>query len=350
LVAALRYAASLLNGSGFTEVDQLKRRSFVTLLGGAAAAWPIATRAQQPAIPVIGFLSDASEDTFPDRLRAFRHGLWERGYVEGKNVVIEYRWANGQRDNLPALAADLVRKQVKVIAAIGGPPQALAAKQASNGIPIVFQVGADPVAMGLVESLGHPGGNITGVTSMNTDVVSKRLELMHQLAPSATSIALLVDPTYPVNVENERKEMLTAAQKLRLELHVLGVSSDSEFEAAFANLRSLKIGALMLSSAQLFTSNSQKLSALAIRDGIPTISAYHEFPAAGGLMSYGGDIAESWRLAGVYTGRVVKGERPTDLPVQQSTKFDFVINLKTAKTLGLAIPPGVLSIADGVIE
>jgi putative ABC transport system substrate-binding protein len=280
----------------------MRRRDFITWVGGATA-WAFAARAQQPAITVIGFLSDASEDTFPDRLRAFRYGLGEQGYIEGKNVVIEYRWANGQRDKLSALAADLVRKQVKVIAAIGGPPQALAAKQASNGIPIVFQVGADPVAMGLVESLAHPGGNITGVTSMNTDVVSKRLELMHQLAPSA-----------------------------------------------FANLRSLKIGALVLSSAQLFTSNSQKLSALAIRDGILTMSPYREFPAAGGLMSYGGDIAESWRLAGVYTGRVVKGETPANLPVQQSTKFEFVINMKTAKTLGLAIPPGVLAIADRVIE
>lgn len=328
----------------------MRRREFIALIGSMATAWPLAVRAQQAAMPVIGFLSDASEDTFPDRLRAFRHGLGEQGYIEGKNVVIEYRWANGQRDKLSALAADLVRKQVTVIAAIGGPPQALAAKQASNGIPIVFQVGADPVAMGLVESLAHPGGNITGVTSMNTDVVSKRLELMHQLGPSATSIALLVDPTYPVNVENEKKEMQTAAQNLRLELHVLGANSDSEFEAVFAKLRSLKIGALVLSSAQLFTGNSQKLSALAIRDGIPAMSPNREFPAAGGLMSYGGDIAESWRLAGVYTGRVVKGEMPVDLPVQQSTKFEFVINMKTAKTLGLAIPPGVLAIADRVIE
>ncbi len=261
--------------------EPVRRRDFITWVGGATA-WPFAARAQQPAIPVIGFLSDASEDTFPDRLLAFRHGLGERGYIEGKNVVIEYRWANGQRDKLSALAADLVRKQVQVIAAIGGPPQALAAKQASNGIPIVFQVGADPVAMGLVESLAHPGGNMTGVTSMNTDVVSKRLQLMHQLAPTATSIALLVDPTYPVNVENERKEMQTAAQNLRLELHVLGANSDSEFEAVFANLRSLKVGALVLGSAQLFTSNSQKLSALAIRDGIPAMSPYREFPAAGG--------------------------------------------------------------------
>ena len=328
----------------------MRRRDFITLIGGFAAASAFAARAQQSVLPVIGFLSDVSEDTFPDRLRAFREGLGQRGYVEGKNVVIEYGWANGQRDKLPSLAADLVRKQVKVIAAIGGPPQALAAKQASNGIPIVFQVGADPVAMGLVDSLAHPGGNITGVTSMNTDVVSKRLELMHQLAPSAASIALLVDPTYPVNVEIEKKEMQAAARNLRLELHVLGASSESEFDEVFANLRSLKIGALVLSSAQLFTRNSQKLSALAIRDGIPAMSAYREFPMAGGLLSYGGDIAESWRLAGVYTGRVVKGERPADLPVQQSTKFEFVINMKTAKSLGLAVPPGVLSIADRVIE
>jgi putative tryptophan/tyrosine transport system substrate-binding protein len=328
----------------------MRRRDFIKGIAGSAVAWPLAARAQQPAIPMIGFLSDTSKDTFPDRLRAFHHGLGERGYIEGKNVVIEYRWANGQRDKLSALAADLVRKQVKVIAAIGGPPQALAAKQASNDIPIVFQVGADPVAMGLVESLAHPGGNITGVTSMNTDVVSKRLALMHQLAPSATNIALLVDPTYPVNVETERKEMQTAAQNLRLELHVLSANSESEFEAVFANLRSLKIGALVLSAAQLFTSNSQKLSALALRDGIPAMSAYREFPAAGGLMSYGGDIAESWRLAGVYTGRIVKGEKPTDLPVVQSTKFEFVINLKTAKALGITYPPGLLAIADEVIE
>ena len=327
----------------------MRRREFVSLVC-AAVTWPFAARAQQPALPIIGFLSDASEDSFPDRLRAFRRGLGEQGYIEGKNVVIEYRWANGQRDKLSALAADLVGKHVKVIAAIGGPPQALAAKQASNSIPIVFQVGADPVAMGLVESLARSGGNTTGVTSMNTDIASKRLELLHQLAPSATSVALLVDPTYPVNAENERKEMQTAAQDLRLEFHVLGANSDSEFEAVFASLRSLKIGALVLSSAQLFTSNSQKLSALAIRDGIAAMSPYREFPAAGGLMSYGSDIAESWRLAGVYTGRVVKGERPADLPIQQSTKFEFVINMKTAKTLGLAIPPGVLSIADRVIE
>jgi putative ABC transport system substrate-binding protein len=326
------------------------RRQFISALGGASVALPLAARAQQAALPVVGFLNSASADAYPDRVRAFRQGLSEAGYVEGQSVTIEYRWADGHNDRLPTLAADLVRRQVSVIAAIGGPTSALAAKLATTTVPIVFQVGVDPVKIGLVASLSRPDGNITGVTSLNVDVDRKRLELLHELVPTATSMALLVNPTNSVNAESESRDLQQAAQTLGLQLEVVRASSEPDFDAVFATLDQLKVGGLVIGADQLFTGNDGKLSALAIQHAIPSISPYREFSAGGGLMSYGGDIAESWRLAGVYTGRVLNGEKPANLPVQQATKVKLIINLKTAKRLGITIPLPLLGRADEVIE
>jgi len=331
----------------------MKRREFISLLGSAASLLilrPLVAYAQQTDIPVVGFLNNASMESFPDRMRAFRQGLSETGYVEGQNVRIEYHWADGKNDRLPALAADLVHRQVNVIAAIGGPAQALAAKGATALVPIVFQVGIDPVELGLVKGLGHPGGNITGVTSMNLDVAAKRLEVLHELLPAATRVGLLVNPTNPVNAEKETKDLQQATQTLGLQLHVVHAGSERDFDAIFTTLRQLKVGGLVIGTDQLFTSSNGKLAAMAIEEALPTVSPYREYAAAGGLMSYGGDIRESWRLAGIYTGRVLKGEKPADLPVQLATKFEFVINLKTAKILGLTVRPDVLALADEVIE
>jgi len=326
------------------------RREFVTLLGGAAA-WPFAARAQRSAMPVIGFLNGGSPNAFGHlAVRAFTQGLSAQGYIEGRSIKIEYRWADGQYDRLPALAADLVRRQVTVIAAIGGPAIALAAKRTTTTVPIVFQIGGDPVDLGLVTSLSRPGGNVTGVTSMNLDLASKRLELMHDMLPAATSIALLVNSTNSMNVESETTELKKAAQALGLELHIVAASTERDFDTVFAALRQLRVGGLLLGMDQLFTGGDGKLSALAIRDAVPAIGAYREFPAAGGLMSYGAVLAEEWRLAGVYVGRVVRGEKPADLPVQRSTSFELVINLRTAKVLGLEVPPTLLARANDVIE
>jgi putative ABC transport system substrate-binding protein len=326
----------------------VKRRAFITLLGGAAAAWPLAARAQQPALPVVGFLSPNLPGADTHREAAFRQGLRETGYVEGQNVAIEYRWAEGQYDRLPALAADLVRRQVTVLAAVGN-VTVLAAKTATTTIPIVFQTGADPVKTGLVASLNRPGGNLTGVSMLNSELTPKRLELLHELVPTATVIAFLVNPTNPdPNPANDSFQ--AAARSLGVQLPIVQASSERDFDAVFATLVQLRAGGLMIRSDGLFNSRSDQLGALAIRHAVPTVFQYREFAAAGGLISYGGSSTDGYHLVGVYTGRILKGEKPADLPVQQSTKIELIINLKTAKALGLTVPLALLTRADEVIE
>jgi putative tryptophan/tyrosine transport system substrate-binding protein len=325
----------------------MKRRAFITLIGGAAA-WPIAARAQQ--MPVIGFLSNASPDIYADRLRTFRRGLKEAGYVEGQNVAIEYRWAEGQNDRLPTLAAQLVERQVTVIAAAGGTPSALAAKAATATIPIVFGVAVDPVEVGLVASLNRPGGNLTGVTNLNAEVGPKRIELMHELLPGVTVIGVLVDPTSPTLAEAFLRELEPAAHILGLQLHVLHASTERDLDSVFATLVERRAGALIIGPGAFFAGRGEQLGALTLRHAVPTIFQYRPFAAAGGLMSYGSDEAEYYRLVGIYTGRILKGEKPGDLPVQQATKVELIVNLKTARALGLTFPLTLLGRADEVIE
>jgi putative ABC transport system substrate-binding protein len=328
--------------------DYMKRREFITLLGGALA-WPVAARAQQAAIPVVGFLNSASPRTTTEAVAAFRQGLAETGTIEGQSASIEFRWAEGQYDRLPALAADLVRRKVAVIATTSGIPPALAAKAATTTIPIVFTVGVNPVEVGLVASLNRPGGNLTGVSILNVELVPKRLEMLHELVPAATRIALLVNPANP-NAETVSRDLQAAARTLGLQLHVLRASTDGELDMVFATWGQLRAGGLVVGPDTFFVSRTEQLTALALRHGVPAISLYREFAAAGGLMSYGPGGTDAVRLAGVYCGRILKGEKPADLPVQQSTKAELTINLKTAKALGLTVPPILLARADEVIE
>jgi putative ABC transport system substrate-binding protein len=326
----------------------MQRRQFITVFGGAAI-WPLAARAQQSAIPVIGFVNAASAKDYAPLLSAFLKGLSEAGFVDGRNVSIEYRWAEGRVDQLPAMVADLVHRRVAVIAATGT-PAALAARAATTTIPTVFETAADPVKLGLVASLNRPGGNVTGVTSLLVPIGSKRLELLHELVPTARVMALLVNPANPTLAETNSKELQAAARTLGLELHVLNASTEGDFDAVFAKLPQLPAGGLVISPDPFFTSRSEQLAALTIRHAVPTIHYNPEFAAAGGLLSYGAGSADAYRLAGNYTGRVLRGDKPADLPVQQATKVELHINLKTAKALGITFPESILQRADEVIE
>ena len=327
----------------------MRRREFITLMGASMAAWPRAARTQQPAMPVIGFLHGASPGTYAPMMTAFRQGLKEAGYVEGHNVAIEYRWAEGHYDRLPALAADLVRRQVAEIVTVGT-PAALAAKAASSTIPIVILVGdVDPVQLGLVASLNRPGGNVTGLAVLGVELAAKRLEVLHELLRTSAAVALLVNPNNPVT-EPETKVMRDAARSLGLQLHVLDASTEGEIDAAFGKLIELRAGGLVVSVDSFLINQRAQIVALAARHAVPAIYGVREFATAGGLMSYGLDLADLYRQLGIYAGKILKGAKPADLPVQQVARVEFVINLKTAKTLGLTFPITLLGRADEVIE
>jgi putative tryptophan/tyrosine transport system substrate-binding protein len=331
----------------------VKRRDFIALIGAATMApwilWPLAAGAQQPAMPVVGFVASTSPEPLRDAVAAFHRGLTETGYVEGRNVAIEYRWAEGQYDRLPGLVAELVHRQVSVIAAIDGLPSALAAKGATATTPIVFFTGGDPVQLGLVASLRRPDGNLTGVTSLNVEVGPKRLELLHELVPTASVIVLLVNPTNALTEANTRS-LQAAAHALGLQLHVLNASTERDFDAVFARLIQLRAGGLVIAPDAFFISRSEQLAKLALRHAVPAIFQYREFAAAGGLISYGGSRTDAYRQVGVYTGRVLQGAKPSELPVQQVTKVELFLNLKTAKALGIAVPLPLSGRADEVIE
>jgi putative ABC transport system substrate-binding protein len=327
----------------------MRRREFISLLGGAAATWPLAVRAQQPTMPVIGYLGPGSAESDAFRVTAFRQGLNESGYVDGQNVTIDYRWAEDQHDRLPAMADDLVQHRVTMIVATST-PAVLAAKAATTTIPIIFEAAADPVKLGLVASLSRPGGNITGVTQLGEEVLPKRLELLHELLPSAHIMALLVNPTDPALAEPQVRVSLSAANTLGIELHVLNASTERDFDAVFSKLTELRAGGLVIAGDALFTGHNDQLAALTVNHAVPAIYQRREFAAAGGLMGYGSSLADTHRLIGVLAGRILKGDKPADLPVQQATKIELYINLKTAKTLGLTTPLSLLGRADEVIE
>jgi putative tryptophan/tyrosine transport system substrate-binding protein len=330
----------------------MRRREFIVGMGltGATIARPIPIRAQQSAMPVIGFLGTSSPDLYAIRLGVFREGLKEAGYVEGQNVAIEYRWAQDDVERLPALAADLVQRGVNVIVAASGTPGAVAAKAATTTIPIVFAVAVDPIKVGFVESLNRPGGNLTGVTNLNVEIGPKRLEVLHALLPAATDFAVLVDPTGPALAEPFLRALQAAARSLGLGLHVLNASTERDFESVFARAVQLKAAALIIGPSTFFVGRGEHLATLALRYKVPAIYQYRPFAVAGGLMSYGSDETEYYHLVGVYTGRILKGEKPAQLPVEQSTKVELIINLKTAKALGLDAPLSLLGRADEVIE
>jgi putative tryptophan/tyrosine transport system substrate-binding protein len=326
----------------------MRRREFISILG-SATAWPIAARAQQPVTPLIGFLSFGTFENSRDYVAAFNRSLADGGFAEGRNVVIEYRWSEDHNDRLPALAADLVGREVAVVVA-ASTPASLAAKAATQSIPIVFAVGTDPVGVGLVASLAHPGGNITGVTNLNVELFKKCFELMYSLMSPSATIAVLVNPANSTQTATERATVLDAARALGARLAILSASSPSEIESAFEALASQRVGALVVSGEGFFLNQRNRLVELAAQHAVPTIYAWREFPIAGGLMSYGADFSEPYRLLGGYASRILKGEKPADLPVQQATKVELVINLKTAKSLGLAMPLPLLARADEVIE
>jgi putative tryptophan/tyrosine transport system substrate-binding protein len=329
-------------------VSAIRRREFCILLGGsAAAARPLAARAQQPALPVVGFLNSASADAYARFTAALHQGLAEAGFVVGQNVAMEYRWAEGHYERLPALAGELARLRVAVIVANG--PAAPAAKGVTATIPIVFTAGFDPVELGLITGLSRPGGNLTGVSILNVELGPKRLELLHEVVPTAAIVALIINPANP-NAESQTRELKAAAGALGLKLHVLHASTDRELAAAFETLRELRAGALLIGADPFFNSQSQLLATLAGHHAMPAIYQYREFAAAGGLMSYGGSLTDSYRQAGIYTGRILAGAKPGELPVQQSTKVELIINLKTAKALGIAFPLPLIGRADEVIE
>jgi ABC-type uncharacterized transport system substrate-binding protein len=326
----------------------MRRREFITIVGGVAAAWPLAVRAQQPTIPVIGLLSPRASSDVPQLIAAVRQGLKDSGYVEGQNVAIEYRFAEHQNERLAALAADLVQRQVTVIIATAA-PAVVAATAATTTIPIIFEMGDDPVRLGLVASLDRPSGNVTGITQLNREVAPKRLELLHELLPAVNVMALLANPTDPSStiLSNNTKSV---ARTLGLELHVLNASTEQDFEGAFKKLIALRAGGLVINPDAFFAARSELLAALALRHAVPAIFENREFVAAGGLASYGGSLSDAYRLAGVYAARVLKGEKPGDLPVQQATKVELFLNLKTAKTLGIAVPLPLSGRADELIE
>jgi putative tryptophan/tyrosine transport system substrate-binding protein len=326
----------------------MKRREFVTLLGGTAA-WPLNVHAQQPAMPVVGFLNVESLEAYGPMAAAFRRGLKESGYVEGQNVAIEYRWAEGRGDRLAAMAADLVRRQVTVIAATTT-AAALAAKAATTVIPIVFEIGGDPVGLGLTPSLSRPSGNITGVTQLSAGLVSKQLEVLREMLPTARVIAFLVNPANPAIAEVETSEALSAARTLGLELHVLNANTEADFDGIFARLTEPRVSGLVIGADPLFSGRSEQLGKLTASRAVPAVSKGREFAAAGGLISYGASTTDAYRLAGVYTGQVLRGAKPADLPVQQATKIELYINLKTAKALSLTVPLPLSGRADEVFE
>jgi putative ABC transport system substrate-binding protein len=327
----------------------MRRRDFIKVIGGAAATWPLGARAQQPAMPVIGFLSAETFERTRDYVAAFHRGLGDRGFAEGRNVRIEYRWSEGNNDHLPALAADLVRRQVSVIV-VASTPASLAAKAATQTIPIVFYIGTDPVGVGLVTSLARPGGNITGLTNLSGELFKKCFELMHSLMSSASTIAVLVNPANIAQAATERATAQDAARALGARLVILEASTPGEIDSAFATLVGKRADALVVSGEVFFLTQRDRLVDLAARHAMPTVYAFRDFPIAGGLMSYGADFKEPYRLLGVYAGRVLKGEKPADLPVQQATKVELVINQKTAKALGISVPQALISRADEVIE
>jgi putative tryptophan/tyrosine transport system substrate-binding protein len=326
----------------------IRRREFVALLGGAVVARPVAARAQPPAMPVIGFLSSGTPQEFTERLRAFRQSIGEAGYDEGRNLIVEYKWAEGRNDRLPALVAELIRRQVSVIAAAGD-PAALSAKAATSTIPIVFVGGGDPMKLGLVASLNRPGGNVTGVTILNVEIAPKRLQMMHELVPQAKEVAVLFGPFTP-NTEPQSKFLLEVASAMGLQLHILRVGSPPEIERAFDIVAERRIRALVIGASTLFNSQSRQLGELAARCAVPAIFQTREFAAAGGLVSYGANLADAYRAMGEYAGRLLKGQKPADLPVQQSAKIEMIINLKSAKALDIPIPIPLLGRADEVIE
>ncbi|SRR6266508_2269093 len=327
----------------------MKRREFITLIGSTAAAWPLAASAQQP-MPVIGFLDRRSPDALADRLRAFRQGLKGTGYVEGENVATEYRWAENQLDRVPALAADLARRPVTVIVASGGAAVALAAKAATTTIPIVFLAAEDPVRLGLVASLARPGGNLTGINFLSTELVAKRLELLHELVPAATRVAVLVNPANVTNTESTLRDVEPAARAIGLQIQILNASTSREIDAAFASVVRGRPDAFFVGGDSFFDSRRVQLVHLATHHHVPATYSGREYAEVGGLMSYGSDITDAYRQVGIYTGRILKGAKPAELPVVQSSKFELVINHQTARMLGLTVPPSLIATADEVIE